>query len=481
MAIRVSRAPGPPCTDGAVISSIPQKIAHKGNGEGLGFVSKDYGDLFRQLSGPFANREPVATKPPHRIIRASADDVRGGFDPYGVLTIKTRFRGEQLPLQDIVTGEYMKWAIVESLSETFTRSCKTRVKPNNILFCSDGIEVLDLQMPYLGDCLWQFCEFRFDYRIRTQNVQEASKLVKIAFSRMTDFEENFCKNLELKFREMYHLTVLGLLNKRYTLVDGQRSSDELNLFLVAQANDLAQIDELLMNGTNVNATHKANSFPKMLLDESTRFVFLDLSRSALLAAAEEGNVEAMRTLLDARADMNYKDASGFHALYLAAGAPQRAEECVVFLLSRKANVEMTNNCGYTPLHNACGSGQVRSLFALLDAGADLNAKSRNGAAPIHVAVINDQPDILEAISSRKADLDMPTFEGNTPVHEGVLSNNPGIIKKLMELRADINLESGPGHEFATPLKMAIQRKKKKSAKMLRALGALEMVADAVKD
>merc|ERR1711871_1221691 len=71
---------------------------------------------------------------------------------------------------------------------------------------------------------------------------------------------------------------------------------------------------------------------------------------------------------------------------------------------------------------------------------------------------------------------MPAFGGNTPIHEGVMQNNPAIIQKLVDLKADMNIESGPEQGFATPLKMARARKKKKAAKLLESLGALEQIS-----
>merc|ERR1711972_497644 len=99
----------------------------------------------------------------------------------------------------------------------------------------------------------------------------------------------------------------------------------------------------------------------------------------------------------------------------------------------------------------------------------------------HAAVINNQPSSLEVLKEGKINLDMPAFGGNTPVHEGVMQNNPDIISKLFDLRADINIESGPEHGFATPLKMAIDRKKKKAVKKLKELGALEKIEHEYED
>merc|ERR1719321_62781 len=115
------------------------------------------------------------------------------------------------------------------------------------------------------------------------------------------------------------------------------------------------------------------------------------------------------------------------------------------------------------MHNACGCGEKAAIKALLEARADLNVRSNTGSAPIHVAVLNNQPDALEALATLNANLDMPAFGGNTPIHEGVMQNNPSIVQKLIDLKADMNVESGPDNHFATPLKMARDRKKKKVA------------------
>merc|ERR1712151_477119 len=74
-----------------------------------------------------------------------------------------------------------------------------------------------------------------------------------------------------------------------------------------------------------------------------------------------------------------------------------------------------------------------------------------------------------------ANMDAPAFGGNTPLHESVMKDSPELIKRLFELAANINVESGPEHDFATPLAMAISRHKEKAATQLRELGALEQL------
>merc|ERR1711933_399701 len=103
-----------------------------------------------------------------------------------------------------------------------------------------------------------------------------------------------------------------------------------------------------------------------------------------------------------------QDSSGFSALYLAAGV-ENADIATNFLLSMGADVNLANGSGYTPLHNACGSGELGGIKILLGARADLNLKSKAGAAPVHTAVINDVPEVLEFLKECRANLDMPAF------------------------------------------------------------------------
>mmetsp|Transcript_16356 Transcript_16356/g.38722 ORF Transcript_16356/g.38722 Transcript_16356/m.38722 type:complete len:468 (-) Transcript_16356:63-1466(-) len=439
--------------------------------DGLGYVSKDYADLFRDLHGEFAHKDPGGLKPPSRLRRATAEELKVRHFPVGILRIKLRMCGDGIAVEDVARGEYMKWSVAEALSQSCKKLLKISVPSGCIVLCTDEIEIVSVQRPSLGDGLWQFCEFRMDYKVL---VDEAESLVMVngVFTNMVDFEAVFCQQLELKFRDIYLLTVLGLVNKRFALMDGRQLSDQLILYKAAETNDAAAIARFV---GDLNAVQKVERFPRGLLDEAESFAIVSLQRTPLLAAAEAGHEEAVHLLVNAKADVNYQDTSGFHALYLAAGAAQGLE-AVKLLLENRADVHLRNKSGYTALHNACGCGQADAIRILLQARCDLDGKSRSGAAAVHVAALSDQPASLEVLREFKANLDMPAVGGNTAVHEGTMQNNPGIIQKLFDLKANINIESGPDNHFATPLRMAIDRKKKKAAKLLKELGALEEVA-----
>jgi hypothetical protein len=468
-------------------------------GNGLGFISQDIQDLFRPLNGKLALKDPPQLKPVHRVRKCAkevpeelipipqqfwsldnknlvlAKDLPS-WCPAGVLTIKLRLADEAIPVADVVRGPYMKWAIAESLAEAILTVSGVQICPREqLLFCMDEVKLIDVQMPYNGKQVWQFCDFRFDYMLDI-NGQDANMAVQAVWHEMAVFERVFCKALEWKYRDIYHLTVLNLLNKQNALLDGEQLSWGRDLFEAACRNDVDAIRRLVETSAaaDVNWRPKEAAYPTSLLEEEFRMLWVGLGRPALLGAAEEGHVEAMRILLDAKADVNFQDNSGFHALYLGAGA-ENAEEVVKFLIAKGGRVNLKNKSGYTPLHNACGCGEAGAIKALLDARADLNSRSSTGSAPVHVAVLNNQADALEALAKLGANLDIPAFGGNTPVHEAVMQNSPAMIQKLVELKANMNIESGPEHQFSTPLRMARDRKKKKAARALETLGALEKI------
>jgi len=445
------------------------------NGNGLGFVSLEPDDLFRELHGNHKLLEPVSNKPPFKVRRAEEKDLSVAWYPIGCLFIKIRLADSSIAVDQVAKSEYMRWAIAESLAETVAKVGKIKCRPPQVLACTEETELIEVTMPVLTEQVWQFAEFRFDYKLRVDSPEDGVKASDAIFYRMVDFEREFCKALEVKFRNLYHLTILYLKNKKHILMDGHKMLMQFKLFEEAQNNNVDAMTKLMRAGIDPNSSAKEVFFPKGLLDEEQYFLYVTLGRTPLHAAAEEGNVEAIRILLDSRAKVNAQDNSGFHALYLGAGVPDRGERLVNMLLAWDADINLTNKSGYTALHNACGSGEVGAVRALIDARADLNIKSNNGAAPVHVAVINKQPEVLDVLKELRSNLDMPAFGGNTPVHEAVLQNSPDLVQKLFDLNADINIESGPDNDFCTPLRMAMERKRKKAMKKLKELGALERI------
>ena len=95
----------------------------------------------------------------------------------------------------------------------------------------------------------------------------------------------------------------------------------------------------------------------------------------LVEAVEKGDMEAVRSLLEQRVDVNASQADGATALHWAAHRDD--QKTAELLMDAGANVNTTNAYGVTPLSLACTNGNAAMVEMLLNSGADPNSTRPN--------------------------------------------------------------------------------------------------------
>ncbi len=189
-----------------------------------------------------------------------------------------------------------------------------------------------------------------------------------------------------------------------------------------------QCAQLIANGADVDVTDSEGT-------------------TALMFASCNGHLQCLDALLTAGADINATDDSGRTALMIASARAQSA--AVIALLRRGADVGLTDLAGGTALHLVTGgigsctyvSAEERfdqnrmferlypdlyltesekglsefvrlaTVKALVDAGADVNARTASGRTPIML----QSPDVAEALIAAGADLNARDNGGSTPL------------------------------------------------------------------
>ncbi len=141
-----------------------------------------------------------------------------------------------------------------------------------------------------------------------------------------------------------------------------------------------------------------------------------------------------------------------------------------------------DNLGDTPLHVAALHGQLNVVQALIDAGADVNAK--NNYAPFTPGDLgpyldpNNHPDPVALLRVHALD-QRDTQNGYTPLDLASFSARyKPVVELLVTKGANVNSQASSG---ATPLFWAVMRDQKDEAKFLIDHGANVNAADAYGD
>ena len=126
-------------------------------------------------------------------------------------------------------------------------------------------------------------------------------------------------------------------------------------------------------------------------------------QTPLMWAAAEGNVDAMKMLIEAGADVNARST-------IIAWERQRTEE---------PRDKWLPPGGLTPLLFAARDGKVASAKVLLDAGADINIVDPDRHTALIIALSNGQLDVAALLIERGADLNMEDKVGQTALYAAV--------------------------------------------------------------
>ena len=207
--------------------------------------------------------------------------------------------------------------------------------------------------------------------------------------------------------------------------------------------------------------------------------------TALMFAARAGDLETVQLLLEAGAELEARAIDGSTPLLVAsrstdalAGIDWRIipyasghEETAFYLIERGANVTAADRLGRTALHAAVETNRPRLAAALIEAGADVDARFTNpvaalrgdyisrrpfkGATPFWLAARAANLDMMQVLLNAGADPFLANAFGTTPlmVASGLGENDarrPGdhrvveTVSLLIELGADVTATTPAG-------------------------------------
>ncbi|XP_023371662.1 ankyrin repeat and KH domain-containing protein 1 isoform X12 [Otolemur garnettii] len=171
---------------------------------------------------------------------------------------------------------------------------------------------------------------------------------------------------------------------------------------------------------------------------------------SLAEACSDGDVNAVRKLLDEGRSVNEHTEEGESLLCLACSAGYY--ELAQVLLAMHANVEDRGNKGdITPLMAASSGGYLDIVKLLLLHDADVNSQSATGNTALTYACAGGFVDIVKVLLNEGANIEDHNENGHTPLMEAASAGHVEVARVLLDHGAGINTHSNEFKESALTL------------------------------
>eukprot|EP01094_Clydonella_sp_ATCC50884_P024700 TRINITY_DN6269_c0_g1_i2.p1 TRINITY_DN6269_c0_g1~~TRINITY_DN6269_c0_g1_i2.p1 ORF type:complete len:438 (-),score=107.07 TRINITY_DN6269_c0_g1_i2:317-1630(-) len=195
--------------------------------------------------------------------------------------------------------------------------------------------------------------------------------------------------------------------------------------------------------------------------------------NALHMAVEADDPEVLAVLLEHSPSLlDQTGNNGLTALHRAVHVG--VEHSVRALIAHGANINTRSGKQWTPLHNACSSGNALLTELLLESGADVSYRNSYNVSAFLRACKSDSPDTVAAVLRHGGCKDDVDENLDTGLHYAAYSGNTQTIQYLVALGLDLNARNLEG---CTPLHDAASMGHIESLRLLMWFGSCATAQD----
>lgn len=192
--------------------------------------------------------------------------------------------------------------------------------------------------------------------------------------------------------------------------DRVHSNGKTALMAAARQGDNKRIRELLRQGADVNRTNHNGGSP-------------------IMYAALSGRPETVSLLLQNDARVDAVAANGWTALMIA--SVKGFTDVARLLLEHGAEPNQADVYSWTPLMRAVYEQRSRVVRLLVqDERTRINQRGENGVTALHLAVLNGDPDTVEMLLSHGADPAIKDNSDRTALDFARQNNHPGVLRLM---------------------------------------------------
>lgn len=117
------------------------------------------------------------------------------------------------------------------------------------------------------------------------------------------------------------------------------------------------------------------------------------------------------------------------------------EKVKKILEKKNSDPNIEDSSGYRAIHYACRNGHFEIVQALVEKGADIDAKTRSGqATPLHRAAMQGHTVIVRFLLSKGAKIEQVDADGMTSIHKACAANQIETVRELIGAASQSVLE-----------------------------------------
>ncbi|MDP2248392.1 MAG: ankyrin repeat domain-containing protein [Nitrosomonadales bacterium] len=228
------------------------------------------------------------------------------------------------------------------------------------------------------------------------------------------------------------------------------------LFTAAKIGNADAVTMLLNNGSDVQITdkwgntalHAALMHPKpddiadMLIENEININAKGKNgMTALHLAARNNNITLVKKLINSDADIDDISEEG-----TALALSLRHKDIVELLIKNKADPNIADKYGITPLIIASKNSDKTVISQLIHVGAEVNAESKNGETALQNAASHGYFSAAEILLNNGANVNLDCCGKTTALHKAVIGSNAnlGMISLLLDAGANVNARDNAG-------------------------------------
>ena len=225
--------------------------------------------------------------------------------------------------------------------------------------------------------------------------------------------------------------------------------ENLPLHVAAASGNINKVKELISARANVNKKDKHNQTPVDLAIRHSHKEVVELLAAkgadfSIHLAAYLANVERLLSLIENDSDVNQKNKDGQTSLHLAARSGHKEVARLLIAKGAIVNEEDQKN-SFTPLHYASRFGHIEVAKLLIAEGSRINARDDHGFIPLHWAALCNQKQLVELLLAKGAQVNAKDKVDRTPLYYSCMFReaDADIIELLLANGADVNAGSWP--------------------------------------